>query len=109
MIMFLSIWFFICISFFFFFQAEDGIRDHCVTGVQTCALPISTPAPIRSFSSNPRRWAAHDDRSPAGQSPAPYRVDSRTPVANGGVARTHRRSGEGRGGEKGRFRGVPDH
>src|SRR6202012_6240948 len=27
--------------FFIFFQAEDGIRDHCVTGVQTCALPIS--------------------------------------------------------------------
>src|SRR5215211_8903157 len=26
---------------FFFFQAEDGIRDHCATGVQTCALPIS--------------------------------------------------------------------
>src|SRR5215204_2803726 len=25
---------------FFFFQAEDGIRDHCVTGVQTCALQI---------------------------------------------------------------------
>src|SRR5436190_1592054 len=32
----------LCIYFFvfFFFQAEDGIRDHCVTGVQTCALPI---------------------------------------------------------------------
>src|SRR5258708_12612526 len=28
--------------FFFFFQAEDGIRDDLVTGVQTCALPIST-------------------------------------------------------------------
>src|SRR5690554_8105945 len=28
--------------FFFFFQAEDGIRDADVTGVQTCALPIST-------------------------------------------------------------------
>src|SRR6266568_7810439 len=27
--------------FFFFFQAEDGIRDGTVTGVQTCALPIS--------------------------------------------------------------------
>src|SRR6266496_532971 len=27
----------------FFFQAEDGIRDLYVTGVQTCALPISTP------------------------------------------------------------------
>src|SRR5216684_4013970 len=31
--------------FFFFFQAEDGIRDVAVTGVQTCALPISR-API---------------------------------------------------------------
>src|SRR5258708_25108118 len=29
--------------FFFFFQAEDGIRDDLVTGVQTCALPISQP------------------------------------------------------------------
>src|SRR5687768_18087475 len=28
---------------FFFFQAEDGIRDVAVTGVQTCALPISRP------------------------------------------------------------------
>src|SRR5258706_12513727 len=28
---------------FFFFQAEDGIRDWSVTGVQTCALPISIP------------------------------------------------------------------
>src|SRR5256886_9200568 len=37
--------FFILLSishyFFFFFQAEDGIRDLTVTGVQTCALPIS--------------------------------------------------------------------
>src|SRR6266542_2424701 len=31
--------------FFFFFQAEDGIRDATVTGVQTCALPISPVAP----------------------------------------------------------------
>src|SRR5947209_19021442 len=29
----------------FFFQAEDGIRDIGVTGVQTCALPISLPSP----------------------------------------------------------------
>src|SRR5258707_8417836 len=33
-------------AMFFFFQAEDGIRDIGVTGVQTCALPIS------------RRWQA---------------------------------------------------
>ena len=30
----------VCVVFFFFFQAEDGIRDWSVTGVQTCALPI---------------------------------------------------------------------
>src|SRR5256886_5597373 len=30
-----------CTCFVFFFQAEDGIRDLTVTGVQTCALPIS--------------------------------------------------------------------
>ena len=29
-----------CLCSFFFFQAEDGIRDIGVTGVQTCALPI---------------------------------------------------------------------
>src|SRR5256885_7731175 len=29
------------LAVFFFFQAEDGIRDYKVTGVQTCALPIS--------------------------------------------------------------------
>src|SRR2546422_6397788 len=33
---------FLTIFFFFFFQAEDGIRDVAVTGVQTCALPVST-------------------------------------------------------------------
>src|SRR2546429_6588033 len=33
--------------FFFFFQAEDGIRDVAVTGVQTCALPISATIPDR--------------------------------------------------------------
>src|SRR5207245_8627119 len=32
-------------SCLFFFQAEDGIRDATVTGVQTCALPISISAP----------------------------------------------------------------
>src|SRR5256885_12933867 len=37
-----------CLIFFFFFQAEDGIRDYKVTGVQTCALPIwqkNSPSP----------------------------------------------------------------
>src|SRR5688500_19073323 len=35
-------------SRFFFFQAEDGIRDYKVTGVQTCALPISHCSRIAS-------------------------------------------------------------
>src|SRR5204862_5815879 len=35
---------------FFFFQAEDGIRDLYVTGVQTCALPISATSAARSSS-----------------------------------------------------------
>src|SRR5215211_6343300 len=30
----------------FCLQAADGIRDHCVTGVQTCALPISNPGDV---------------------------------------------------------------
>src|SRR5256885_7898897 len=35
-------------SVFFFFQAEDGIRDYKVTGVQTCALPISAATVLPS-------------------------------------------------------------
>src|SRR5207248_8146890 len=37
----------------FFFQAEDGIRDRTVTGVQTCALPISATA--TTWASRPAR------------------------------------------------------
>src|SRR5256885_12376788 len=35
------------VGFVFFFQAEDGIRDYKVTGVQTCALPICTRGAAR--------------------------------------------------------------
>src|SRR5207248_4978804 len=34
---------------YFFFQAEDGIRDRTVTGVQTCALPIYRAVPFGDF------------------------------------------------------------
>src|SRR5438309_1630900 len=40
----------------FFFQAEDGIRDGTVTGVQTCALPISSMC-TRATSKRPRSFA----------------------------------------------------
>src|SRR3712207_7005282 len=46
---------------FFFFQAEDGIRDIGVTGVQTCALPICSRPRGRSWSSS----------DPTGASPPP--------------------------------------
>src|SRR2546427_4922311 len=45
---------------FFFFQAEDGIRDLTVTGVQTCALPISS-RPSRRRRPTARRAASHTD------------------------------------------------
>src|SRR5438067_8305310 len=44
---------------FFFFQAEDGIRDRNVTGVQTCALPICP----RSRRERPEMSAAHAPRA----------------------------------------------
>src|SRR5256885_6192021 len=47
------------IHLFFFFQAEDGIRDYKVTGVQTCALPIY-PAKTRE-AIDERGWATYGD------------------------------------------------
>src|SRR5438552_19159918 len=47
------------VLFFFFFQAEDGIRDDLVTGVQTCALPIYADAePQHRQKGPPRRRRA---------------------------------------------------
>src|SRR5439155_8595328 len=43
--------------FFFFFQAEDGIRDGHVTGVQTCALPISNGLGGNHLTTPPKPFA----------------------------------------------------
>src|SRR2546426_4899784 len=51
----------VAVVFIFFFQAEDGIRDYKVTGVQTCALPI-----YRGRSRSPPSAAARDRRRAAG-------------------------------------------
>src|SRR2546426_7071643 len=51
---------------FFFFQAEDGIRDYKVTGVQTCALPISR-ASVRAGES----LSFHVSTNP----PSPFTLD----------------------------------
>src|SRR5256885_2876888 len=59
----------VCHQCFFFFQAEDGIRDYKVTGVQTCALPILRQAMLeeRTRSLEPTRrgviaWLAGPER-----------------------------------------------
>src|SRR2546421_7632381 len=96
---------------FFFFQAEDGIRDLIVTGVQTCALPIcptreeaggtrwkrsaarpgsACRAPLTSAGGRPRRSAR--ERPRRDQSPA-----------------ARRGSEERRGGEECRSRWSPYH
>src|SRR5206468_7748253 len=70
---------------FFFFQAEDGIRDLIVTGVQTCALPIfrvGRPAPRRAARLPP---AARHRRRPAAV--APPRGGARGGVERRGAAR----------------------
>src|SRR5438445_937065 len=51
-----------CFAFcFFFFQAEDGIRDIGVTGVQTCALPISPGGKRVAFAVHGRIFTAPTD------------------------------------------------
>src|SRR5438552_19024860 len=60
-------------DFFFFFQAEDGIRDDLVTGVQTCALPIS-----RLFGGALRH---KPPRRPSNRFCRPARRDGRTAAA----------------------------
>src|SRR2546430_12989471 len=88
----------------FFFQAEDGIRDLTVTGVQTCALPISPRRPARRAVRRPRRATA--DRRPGGGRAA---ADRRTPEAGGAharaAARPERAGGAGVGRASGRGRG----
>src|SRR5690348_17378423 len=100
----------------FFFQADDGIRAGRVTGVQTCALPISPrqpsappaappPAPAIAPSGSPH--APRDPLlDPAGTSPAgwPGRSAPRS-SAHGPPPRSEER----RVGKEGRSRWTPDH
>src|SRR2546430_9178197 len=70
-----------CLVFFFFFQAEDGIRDLTVTGVQTCALPIS---PLEAVC-DPRARAAAGAARRAGVR-ARDRADAESAARRGGSA-----------------------
>src|SRR2546429_1798529 len=59
---------------FFFFQAEDGIRDVAVTGVQTCALPICCRWKTLT---NSRRFSPEARREPVALSSFPDYLDIR--------------------------------
>src|SRR5437762_14207781 len=74
----------------FLCQAEDGIRDTSVTGVQTCALPI---------------WARYVARAAARAPASPTRLSSRSSVCR--FARYGDRSEERRVGKEGRCRWAP--
>src|SRR5690606_40090887 len=90
---------FLCCQFFFF-QAEDGIRDFHVTGVQTCALPISTtklPGSAQN-SATDSASATRLRRSPASQ------LDQGARGTN-----TRVRSEERRVGKECRSRRSPEH
>src|SRR5436309_8919158 len=82
---------------FFFFQAEDGIRDFHVTGVQTCALPIFANAEVESDDGVGRR------RIPLPRSRSPRAA------ALARLAGVEFRSEERRVGKECRSRWWPDH
>src|SRR5699024_11525646 len=84
-------------SFFFFFQAEDGIRDRNVTGVQTCALPI--------FEALGREHASHDAVAALVQGHLDHGLPPVLPEEAGAVGAGRARSEERRVGKEGRGRG----
>src|SRR2546426_8407801 len=100
-----------CFFIFFFFQAEDGIRDYKVTGVQTCALPISR----RRLARRPGAPGARHAREPAGVRGAATAAHQRRALAvvragPGGARRGPRgRSEERRVGKECRSRWSPYH
>src|SRR5690625_3410183 len=93
---------------FFFFQAEDGIRDGHVTGVQTCALPISLTfrsAPLPEHVAGRRALVATADHSELGKrwiydacfDPVYVQVLLDALTGHGPVPELVRRDGDGQG------------
>src|SRR5256885_12098446 len=92
---------------FFFFQAEDGIRDYKVTGVQTCALPISgqlarARALLAHLAATRENYIMVDDDFQLPVVAARYLVDPRVPA-------DRKRSEERRVGKECRSRWSPYH
>src|SRR5256886_12331866 len=103
---------------FFFFQAEDGIRDLTVTGVQTCALPISGDGKVYfaseqgvvSVVANTADWrviSSHEFHEKIYATPVIDR--DRICLRSEQALYCFQRSEERRVGEEGRSRWSPDH
>src|SRR5258708_20402833 len=94
----------VLLVFFFFFQAEDGIRDDLVTGVQTCALPIfcrrTSPPSTNASVRTPSHFASYVNCGESNGSSAVM-------ASIGSIFRS--RSEERRVGKEGRSRGSPYH
>src|SRR5205823_14807185 len=92
----------------FFFQAEDGIRDKLVTGVQTCALPISSAIRTSGGVNGgcPHRSRRRSEGNPAPGSTAPGSLGgcfARTTTTSGRLPpRGHTRGGRSHNGQIGR-------
>src|SRR3712207_8905578 len=97
----------------FFFQAEDGIRDIGVTGVQTCALPICLLGPSSGCEKGPWGWvlpSAPLCGYPGGQGGGWTRVSAAARVsAPASPIEPHGRSEERRVGKECRSRWSPYH
>src|SRR2546423_10534104 len=91
------------IRVFFFFQAEDGIRDKLVTGVQTCALPIS-----KRKRGGAQRWRGRDTPPNHGKSVHEFGDRGRRALAHSSTGRWSR-SEERRVGKECRSRWSPYH
>src|SRR5256886_8853574 len=83
-------------DFIFFFQAEDGIRDLTVTGVQTCALPICPEAGSR----RPRRLSRHGLWPASQAKPVVNQMTTKMKVKKGDLV--HMINGKDRGKQIGR-------
>src|SRR2546422_3914598 len=81
--------------FFFFFQAEDGIRDVAVTGVQTCALPISSPSSATTYLASSSSGSAETKhwRRNSSEGFASCWNSSRSPQASQRSSRAHSHQG----------------
>src|SRR5205085_6257481 len=80
----------VCFLVFFFFQAEDGIRDLTVTGVQTCALPIFAGPYRRPPRTNLRALVGRRRRYGPAKAARASRM-TRGGQANRGLARSEER------------------